>query len=145
VKYSWPLGSFENNIYYLKVYGPNGFFREFRGSENDPVIDIVCDYPVSGSELKKLTGNINLILRNMGHVKLSIVITDNAYKTSKKSFNLTSEHPGSIIVPIDLSMQHHWYDFTISVDGDETFLRRYAGKVETGESGFTDPFMGRTI
>ncbi len=33
---SWPLMEFENNIYHLRVYGPNGFFREFKGSADDP-------------------------------------------------------------------------------------------------------------
>ena len=145
LEYSWPLDSFENNIYHLRVYGPNGFFREFRGSDNDPLIDIACSYPASGMDFKKLTGNINLILRNRGHAGLSIVITDNAYKTGKKSFNITNEHSEDIILPIDLSKQHHWYDFTVSVNGNETFSRKYAGRAETGESGFSDPFMGRTI
>ena len=33
---SWLLSDFENNNYHLQVYGPNGFFREFKGNTNDP-------------------------------------------------------------------------------------------------------------
>jgi phospholipase C len=47
---SWPLSEFENGIYHLRVYGPNGFYREFRGSENDPGIDIDCAYQITGTK-----------------------------------------------------------------------------------------------
>src|SRR5690606_6726066 len=32
LEYRWPLQSFENGQYHLRVYGPNGFFREFAGT-----------------------------------------------------------------------------------------------------------------
>src|SRR5690606_23783672 len=32
----WPLDHFENREYHLRVYGPNGFFREFAGNVSDP-------------------------------------------------------------------------------------------------------------
>jgi len=32
----WPLDHFEHGQYHLRVYGPNGFYREFTGDENDP-------------------------------------------------------------------------------------------------------------
>jgi phospholipase C len=35
-----------------------------------------------------------------------------------------------------------WYDFTLSVDGAPAFTRRYAGRLETGRLGFSDPVMG---
>ena len=95
----------------------------------------------------KLTGNISLILRNNGRDPLTISITDNAYKTVsvKKRLNPSANQSGDINIPIDLSKQFGWYDFTVAVEGTKIFARRYAGRVETGESGFSDPFMGRTI
>ena len=35
---SWALGDFENGVYHLRVYGPNGFYREFIGTADDPPI-----------------------------------------------------------------------------------------------------------
>jgi phospholipase C len=95
----------------------------------------------------KLTGNISLILRNSGRDRLTVSITDNAYKTGtiKKTLNPSADQSGNINMPIDVSKQFGWYDFTVTVDGSKIFARRYAGRVETGESGFSDPFMGRTI
>ncbi len=147
VEYSWPVESFENNIYHLRVYGPNGFFREYKGSVQDPSIDVRCNYQVLGKDQLKLTGNISLILHNIGQSGLLVSITDNAYKAGsiKKTLNSSGNSSGSIDLPIDLSKQFGWYDFTVAVEGNEIFMRRYAGRVDTGESGFSDPFMGRTI
>jgi phospholipase C len=147
VEYSWPLESFENNIYYLRIYGPNGFFREYKGSALDPSTDVRCNYQVDGKDQLKLTGNISLMLSNSGRDPLTVLITDNAYKTGsiKKKLNTSTDQSGNINIPIDLSKQFGWYDFTVTVEGNKIFARRYAGRVETGESGFSDPFMARTI
>jgi phospholipase C len=59
--------------------------------------------------------------------------------------NPSTDHTEKINIHIDLSKQFGWYDFTVTVEGSKTFERRYAGRVDTGESGFSDPFMGRTI
>ncbi|HLA60553.1 MAG TPA: phospholipase C, phosphocholine-specific [Puia sp.] len=147
IEYTWPLQSFEKDIYHLRVYGPNGFFREFGGNTNDPLMDILCDYQIGGVDQMKFTGNIGLNLINNGRTPLTVSITDNVYKTGtiKKTLNPSTGQSGNINVPIDLSKQFGWYDFTIAVEGNEIFARRYAGRAETGESGFSDPFMGRTI
>ncbi|HZZ74285.1 MAG TPA: phospholipase domain-containing protein, partial [Puia sp.] len=147
VEYSWPLQSFENDKYHLRVYGPNGFFREYKGSAQDPSIEITCHYEVSEKDQMKLTGNVNLEMHNSGTEKLTILISDKSYKTGsvKKMLNPSTEHTEKTNIPIDLSKQFGWYDFTVTVEGSKTFERRYAGRVDTGESGFSDPFMGRTI
>ncbi|MEJ0081268.1 MAG: phospholipase domain-containing protein [Puia sp.] len=80
-------------------------------------------------EFKKLNRQCSIDSSQQGDVGLSVVITDNAYKSGQKSVKITSEHSENIILPIDLSKQHHWYDFTVSVGGNETFTRRYAGRV----------------
>ncbi|MDB4947306.1 MAG: phospholipase phosphocholine-specific, partial [Labilithrix sp.] len=36
----WRLGDFENRKYDLRVLGPNGFFREFSGSNEDPALSV---------------------------------------------------------------------------------------------------------
>jgi phospholipase C len=41
---AWPLHEFENGEYHLRVYGPNGFYREYKGNANDPHLDVACDY-----------------------------------------------------------------------------------------------------
>jgi len=46
-------------------------------------------------------------------------------------------------LPLALAQSHRWYDFSLTIAGADRFLRRFAGRVETGESGFSDPVMGR--
>jgi phospholipase C len=140
----WPLNEFENNRYHLRVYGPNGFYREFNGSTQDPAIDIFCEYQTNKASNEKLTGNIEIIMHNPTSTPYRILIADNVCKNPPIN---TILHPNNenVIVPIDLSRHFGWYDISIKIIGNDIFEKRYAGKVETGEQGFTDPYMGRTI
>lgn len=36
----------------------------------------------------------------------------------------------------------HWYDLSVSCDKRNGFLRRFAGRVETGKHSLSDPMMG---
>jgi phospholipase C len=47
-----------------------------------------------------------------------------------------------VSIPIDLKKSFQWYDFTVTVNNHATFAKRYAGKVETGREGVSDPAMG---
>src|SRR4029078_6501639 len=40
---TWNTGDFENDTYHLRLYGPNGFYREFRGNQKDPELEITAD------------------------------------------------------------------------------------------------------
>jgi phospholipase C len=58
----WKIEDFENGNYHLRVYGPNGFYREFLGNKNNPLLKVTCDYEASGSG--KLTGNVVVTVLN---------------------------------------------------------------------------------
>jgi phospholipase C len=144
---AWPLSEFENNKYHLRVYGPNGFFREFRGSSNDSSITVHCEYQRVLTNYTNLTGNIELVILNYGPVLLPVELTDNVYGSavSKSSVMAANENPGRLVIPVNLSGQYEWYDFSLKIAGDTDFERRFAGRVETGKESFSDPFMGRMI
>ena len=36
----------------------------------------------------------------------------------------------------------NWYDFTVTVKGQEGFSRRFAGRVENGRDSYSDPALG---
>ena len=125
--------------YHLRVNGPNGFYREFTGSVNDPLVDIVCGYEGK----KQLTGNVELKVKNNGKQKLTLEVTDNAYKTSPVSKTVNA---GAVLtIPVNLAKSSGWYDLSVKVKGVDGFSKRYAGHVETGKAAITDPFMGRVI
>ena len=139
----WPLSDFENNHYHLRVYGPNGFFREFKGNAADPDINIVCDYQRSLTDNKKLSGNIELQLHNSGAKQHSIEVVDHSYKTNNHSKLLSAN--SKTVMSLNLANSHGWYDFSIKVNGAAGFEKRYAGRVETGKSSYSDPLMGAVV
>jgi phospholipase C len=143
VKDSWFLKDFENEVYHLRVYGPNGFYREFTGHAGDPQVDLSCEY--EQDKKNNLTGNILLKFANLDpDQRLKIRLTDHAYKCGNHSISLDiSGQPGArSILPLNCKSSFGWYDFSVLVEGDGQFSKRYAGRVETGRSSFSDPYMG---
>lgn len=143
LKDQWALADFENDQYHLAVYGPNGFFREFTGSSNNPAVEIACEYEHAKMNAKRLTGNIILRLKNNTNRQQVVAIADNAYKAPMQTKTLAAASETSIIINLDKS--GHWYDFTVNIKGHDLFESRYAGHVETGEQTISDPAMGKVV
>jgi phospholipase C len=140
---NWPLDAFENGDYHLRVYGPNGFFREFAGNKNDPQIQIECAYQASRLSKKTLTGNIELKITNLNPAQpVDIKIVDNSYKQKPVYKKIKSDEE---IIPLNLKSSFGWYDFSVAVKGNSLFTKRYAGRVETGKETFSDPLMGKAV
>lgn len=135
---SFPLRNFPNKDYHLRVYGPNGFFREFRGNHQDPPLKLTYMPETISSDPTKLTGNLELVLHNTSDSELIVRIEDRAYGLPPTQ--LTVE-PGLQKSVLDLSQSHFWYDFILRVDGYDSYAQYAAGRVETGQSGKSDPQM----
>ncbi len=143
LNYSWPIAAFEDERYHLRLYGPNGFFREWMGTEEDPALEVQCIYE-AGLRDKKPTGNLVLKLTNTGITKpVNLVIRDNAY--GKAGIKKTIGKGSTENVVLNLKGSRGWYDFSIEVPGFDNFEKRYAGRVESGKESITDPFMGRVV
>lgn len=135
----WPVSSFGDKLYHLRVYGPNGFFREFMGEQHEPAVDVQCTYEKKG---KAFTGNIIVKLSNSEKSQAyTIEITDHAYKSGNHR-KVLNGGDGSTLV-LDLQKSHGWYDFSVRISGNKTYERRYAGRVENGKPSYSDPMMGR--
>jgi phospholipase C len=143
----WTIADFENSQYHLKVYGPNGFFREFKGSNQDPELIVNCSYEYNKQNSQKFTGNVSLGFVNHSKQAQTIEITDNVYKTPAISKTIPTVITGgkAVFVILNLSKSFGWYDFTVRVKGNASCEKRYAGRVETGQASKTDPFMGRVV
>ncbi|MDE3184584.1 MAG: phospholipase C, phosphocholine-specific [Bacteroidota bacterium] len=128
----WPVGDFEKNKYHLEVHGPNGFSRWFKGSEDDPQLQITVRHLPDGK--------VQIKFVNTGTQEHVATIADNAYGNSSVSKNIGSK--ASEVVTPDLSKSFGWYDFTIKVQGTGNFEKRYTGRVETGKPTKSDPVMG---
>ena len=129
----WNIAS--EGKYDLEVYGPNGYFQKFSGniSMNEPVALIEYDHR---------KGGVAITLQNLGKTPLRVKITPNAYdygeqkyveimprKSKRKSWHLATSG--------------NWYDF--SVQSEDGYLHRFAGRVETGKHSISDPAMATQI
>jgi len=139
---TWQLTDFENDQYHLRVYGPNGFYREFKGNKNDPGVKIHFDRQKKLTS-NELTGNVILKISNPTKKQQVIEISDNAYKINQHTKIVPALAETSFV--LDLAKSHNWYDFTIKEKGSTHFEKRYAGRIENGKPGYTDPFMGKVV
>lgn len=132
----WSLDGFPGKQYDLELFGPNGFFRRFTGDASDPDVQVACAYDTIKSGSSRPSGNIVLHIATGSLLQLEI--TDNAYgqPTIRKQVNRKAA------IVLNLEKSQRWYDFTITARDYPAFSKRYAGRVETGEAGISDPAMG---
>jgi phospholipase C len=137
---SWELEAFDERTYRIRVCGPNGFLREFAGAAEDPELEIQCTY---AKQDQALTGNVELEVTNRAGQAWTLQIKDHGYKTGDRI--LVAEPGRKHRLVLTLEQSHHWYDFSVTIAGVSPFLRRFAGRVETGKSGFSDPAMAEFV
>ncbi len=73
---------------------------------------------------------------------LIVLVHDNSYKTGSVTKKIAAGQEVSTV--LDLRQSHGWYDFTVKIEGSESEAR-FAGRVETGRSSFSDPLMGGVV
>ncbi len=132
---TWDFKANSPSAYDLSVYGPNGFFRGFKGSLNGRE---KANLAVSSIYDCDRTG-ITLDLQNRGKATAKVRIS-NHYTNKSVVQHL---HPGADWSPSwELEASFGWYDFTIEVESDSTFQQRVAGHLETGNDSVSDPALG---
>lgn len=141
LSYQWPVARFENRRYHLQVYGPNGFFRELKGADVGPAVSMQCLY-ARKKGTKALTGNIDLQLTASGG-DIEVELKDWSYGNEVIREKIKNNE--MTIVTLNTSKSYGWYDFSLFIQGQPAFERRYAGRVETGADSKSDPFMGRVV
>ena len=68
---------------------------------------------------------------------MTVVVADKSYKAGDLRQIIPSV--GKAAMTIDTQRSFHWYDVAIRVESFHEFEQRFAGRVETGESSFSDP------
>ncbi|MGE8320087.1 MAG: phosphocholine-specific phospholipase C [Comamonas sp.] len=126
--------------YDLWVLGPNGFHRHFigdlkrQGAAGTPQPEIEVSYDPKH-------GRVELELRNDGAGECTLSVEAYAY---------FDEGPWSFKLKRGQRKKHHWklgdsgnwYDFVVTSSADPSYVRRFAGRVETGAHSVSDPAMG---
>ena len=119
----------------LSVYGPNGFFRGFKGSvSNWPNAQL--DGHVSYNDDDN---GIGLRIGNPSSDTASVTILD---QYTGKKVGLDIDAGGSESIDFSLERFSGWYDFLITVASDSSVEYHFAGHVETGEDSISDPLFG---
>jgi phospholipase C len=139
---SWLLAQFEDEQYNLAVYGPNGFYREFRGDANGPLLEIAC-VPIVQRANEGSIPVVRFTIANLEKHSLTLKLMDQAYAVKDRHVALAPEETKAIDLPCNRS--HGWYDIEVQLSERKLFYYRYAGRIETGIASISDPVMaGRT-
>lgn len=129
VEDSWPLADFQGGPYHFRAHGPNGFFREFTGNSSDsPGVVRASSLP---------TGGIQIDVSNKSAGAINVTIRDNAYGHAATTASIPAGKGQAFT--FDNRESQGWYDLTVVVGQAES---RYAGRVETGRWGISDPQIG---
>lgn len=133
------LGAWNSDAGYydLSVYGPNGFFRSFKGNTaagNQTNLEINANY-----HYDKRTTRLTLDVVNLAAQAAKIRVLDKyTGKKSVKKLEAGESLSGTWL----LTDFYNWYDLVITVEGDTSFEYRLAGHVENGKDSYSDPIMG---
>ncbi|MDR3011056.1 MAG: DUF756 domain-containing protein [Sphingobacterium sp.] len=79
VSFDWNLGDFENLQYDFSVYGPNGFYRTFKGRGQEPEPEVHISYEKNNEG--KATGRLKINCYNPAKSSLQLDVVDNAYSS----------------------------------------------------------------
>jgi phospholipase C len=132
---TWGVADLGGSTYDLSVYGPNGFYRRFKGA-------------VSGRQHADLqvrtvyygdANGITLEIANRASLTARVTIF-NRYTSRSTTLMLSPNESDSR--SWYLTRFGGWYELTVTVEHDPDFQYVFAGHLETGEDSISDPLMG---
>jgi phospholipase C len=118
----WSAGSYD-----LTVHGPNGFVRVFRGSNRTAGCEVTARH--TGDDIELTFTN-----KGSGTARLKL---SSGY--GGRPSTVTVRPGAKVRRTVELAASRRWYDLTVTAEGDKAFLRRFAGHVENGRPGVSDP------
>ncbi|MFF4690208.1 phosphocholine-specific phospholipase C [Streptomyces sp. NPDC001307] len=119
--------AYSGGVHDLAVHGPNGFLRVFKGKGRTAGPEATARH--AGDDLELTFTN-----KGSGIVKLKVT---NGYGGHPATVTV---RPGATVRhTVDLTASRRWYDVTVTSEADPAFLRGFAGHVENGHPGVSDP------
>ena len=117
---AWPAGACD-----LWVLGPNGFHRRFAGE--DTGVEVAARAKGDG---------LLVTVTNLRPMKRTVIVEAEGQAPWRVDFKGVDTRTRTF------ATLKGWYDLTVRLDGEATWLRRLAGRVETGKPSISDPLMG---
>ncbi|MFH8385521.1 phospholipase domain-containing protein [Kitasatospora sp. NPDC018058] len=122
-----------NGAYDLSVVGPNRFLRRFIGNTTQAgsKVAVTASY-APAPDTGKLA--VWFALANHGNSPVTFTITTNYYRHDGPWTHTVQ--PGSSVNDWfnQVAYCNGWYDFTITVDSDDSWSQRFSGHLETGSA-----------
>jgi phospholipase C len=131
----WDLTS-DAGEYHFEVYAPNGYFRSYAGKASAPQPETKIRYDRKGG--------IELEVTNAGRGNVAVLVESRAY-SGYEPVAMKLNGGGKSKKKWQLTGSANWYDFTVKLEGNPGYERRFAGRVETGKPGVSDPAMATEI
>jgi phospholipase C len=134
----WTTAVPASGLYDLLVTGPQGFLRRFSGDALAAASKKSIAAEVRSTCEPHEGGRLRLTLTNQGSTAIRLTVAANAY---------THQAPHTYLVGPGMSVEDNWplkeslgwYDLSVTTDASPAFLRRLAGRVETGRPSVSDP------
>jgi phospholipase C len=120
--------AYSKGSYDLTVHGPAGFLRVFKGPNGT----------TAGPEVtaRHDGDDVELTFTNKGSGTVRLKVAS-GYGDPVRTFPVRAG--ATVRHTFRLAKSRRWYDLTVTSDADAAFLRRFAGHVENGRTGVSDP------
>ncbi|MEV6174579.1 phosphocholine-specific phospholipase C [Streptomyces sp. NPDC051954] len=119
--------AYSSGSYDLTVHGPNGFVRAFKGAGRTAGPEVTA---------RHRGDDVELTFTNKGSATVELKVAD-GYGGRTRRFVV--RRGATVRHTFDLGVSKQWYDLTVTSEADSAFLRRFAGRVENGRPGVSDP------
>jgi phospholipase C len=131
---NWYIAN-EAGPYDLTLTGPDGLYQRYAG-EPRAMADVLLRRRVR-------EGEAVLSLTNRGSVsRIFLVTLDAAYPGLERARRHVVA-PGATLDDVwPLAASDRWYDLSVRMEAEPGFLRRFAGRIDDGRPGRTDPAIG---
>lgn len=134
--YKIALNDLDSKAYHFVLFGPNGFYREWKGDLSIAPFSVESQYELS--RLKK-EPELVLTITNLLDQKQSIQIHDLQYGQAKIDRELAAKQKQ--IVHLSLRKSMGWYALALQSKDNSSFEIEYGGRIENGKITTTDPAM----
>ncbi|MBB2205574.1 phosphocholine-specific phospholipase C [Gluconacetobacter takamatsuzukensis] len=130
---AFDLAHFAGRLYEVTVHAPNGFYRRFRGRQGGLRLQAECRYLHAPGK--------DLVLRVTNTTPRTVTVACAlANQRTRQTLRLP---PGRAAeAAFNLAADAMWYDLTLTSPAEPELAYQFAGRVETGRPGITDPTMG---
>jgi phospholipase C len=126
----WDAGDYD-----LWVLGPAGFHRHFIGhaGKAEPTVAVAYNRPANA---------LVLTIANPARTAARVTVAPNAYDDKFSPWSAMVSAESKAIRTYPLARNRGWYDLSARLEDEGGWLRRLAGRLETGADSITDPAMG---